>query len=341
MACATVGCGPSLSQPPPLSGWVTVISQYARATVLIRTEVGGKLDYGSGVVFDTSGLVLTARHILPEAKDLAAGSYELRGLVNEQRVSHDFTTASVLTPLFVSDRYDVAVLKFVSVPSHLVAAPPSTDVSQGEALLILGYPGGGGLTATDGLASGNAEDDMYSTNAVVGRGNSGGPVFNARGEFVGLLLEGSGYDDKGNIRLGYFRRNGTITKVLQADPPKIAFSPVPEVSSVPVAGFRVRRPATIRVNYSVDVTKDDHPVVFAKHERKYEQVFVAQPDYRIASAEFKADSVNHIVSGPIVETLDGGARVVMRWTLESGPSVDRWRGWLHGSLQTTQTDTKQ
>ena len=342
IVCALLVPGRSRSQQPSSPNWVSIISQYARAIVLIRTEVNGKLDYGSGVVFDRSGLVLTARHIIPANGDLTAGNSEIKGLVGEQSASHDFGAASVLTPVFVSDRYDVAVLKFASPPPNIVAAPASTAVKQGEALLILGYPGGGALIATDGLASGNAEDDMYSTNAVVGRGNSGGPVFNAQGQFLGLLLQGSGYDPTGNIKLGYFRRNGTIMKILEADPPKIGFrDQTGAVSNIPASGTLSRNPATIRVNYTIDATNDNHPVVLGNYSRDYTAVFSAQANYRIASAEFKAESVNHLVSGPSIEKLDGGARVIMRWTLESGPAVDRWRGWLHGRLETTQANMKE
>lgn len=325
-----------LARAGDLRGWSSVIARNAQSTVLIMMEEPNKPpDFGSGVVIEPSGLVLTARHVLPSAFNLSTGTYDMKGVVGATNAAPDMSRAVGLSPVYVSDRYDLAVLRFNQAPDGLVVASAGRNLKSGDPLLVLGYPGGGGLIATDGLASGSAADGMSATDAMVGRGNSGGPVYNDSGELVGILLQGTRSEADGQIRLGYFRPVEAIVDLLAHDPPGIRISVpatpglLPTPPSLPVK--------VLKFNYGVDETKDDHPVVLESHKRDYERFFPALPGYRVTSATFEAQSANHVTSGPTIEILKEGTVVHMSWTLESGPAVDRWRGWLHGTLATSQT----
>jgi protease PrsW len=71
---------------------------------------------------------------------------------------------------------------------------PLGELEQGQRLWVLGYPdvGGGGLTASFGMVEGwTGEErgvgrDFIKTDASITHGNSGGPVVNDQGEFVGI-----------------------------------------------------------------------------------------------------------------------------------------------------------
>lgn len=103
-----------------------------------------------------------------------------------------------------SETYDVAVLKYDSNDLNetlwgcsAIDIFDSTYVSQGEQIFAVGNPLGMGITITDGLISQvnslisvdlNSEASRcLKISAEINRGNSGGGLFNAKGEFIGLV----------------------------------------------------------------------------------------------------------------------------------------------------------
>jgi hypothetical protein len=68
----------------------------------------------------------------------------------------------------------------------------------------------------------------------------------------------------------------------------------------------------------------------------YRLSFKADDGYLITDHEWKPESVTRL--GDWAVNIDeGGKSITVSFTLKSGPATDRYRGWVHGALETTQT----
>jgi serine protease Do len=147
---------------------------------------------GSGFVISADGYVVTNNHVVEGASQIDVE------LADQRRFSAELVGRDPQT--------DVALLKLAA--SGLTVAPlgfaDSTRV--GEWVLAIGSPGFGGVgagpletTVTAGIVSAKGRsinilsrrtqfsiEDFIQTDAAINRGNSGGPLVNARGEVIGI-----------------------------------------------------------------------------------------------------------------------------------------------------------
>ena len=138
--------------------------------------VGGQ---GSGFIVGADGLILTNAHVVQGAKD-----------VNVKLADRREFAARVLG----SDRQsDVAVLKIEAQGLPTVPLGDPKQLRVGEWVLAIGSPFGFENSVTAGVVSAKGRslpDDsavpFIQTDAAVNPGNSGGPLFNTRGEVVGI-----------------------------------------------------------------------------------------------------------------------------------------------------------
>lgn len=137
---------------------------------------------GSGVIIDADkGLVITNNHVIKDADQI--------------RVTlHDDQTLQAKV-LGVDEKTDLAVLQVDMKKTKLAAAPfGNSDVMRvGDWIVAIGNPFGLGGTVTTGIISARARDinsgpydDYIQTDASINRGNSGGPMFNLKGEIIGI-----------------------------------------------------------------------------------------------------------------------------------------------------------
>jgi 2-alkenal reductase len=153
---------------------------------------------GSGFVVSSAGYILTNSHVITTAGETAPGERpEAAERVYVQYRDEERVPAEVVG----WDVYDdVGVLK-VDPLDHPVSPVPLGDSSRvvvGEPVAAIGSPFGqtsslsvGVVSATersvDALTSpGYSLVDAIQTDAPINRGNSGGPMFNARGEVIGI-----------------------------------------------------------------------------------------------------------------------------------------------------------
>ncbi|MBI5536313.1 MAG: trypsin-like peptidase domain-containing protein [Deltaproteobacteria bacterium] len=143
------------------------------ATVLV--EAGDSL--GSGVIVSPDGFVLTAAHVVSEAKSL---SVQLRG-------------AEKLPAILVriDRRDDVALLKIESSSPLTCLAFRNDPMRVGDEVYAIGSPLGKTLSfsLTRGIVSGFREIDgvsLLQTDASVNRGNSGGPLIDSAGRWTAI-----------------------------------------------------------------------------------------------------------------------------------------------------------
>ena len=152
---------------------------------------------GSGFVVSDDGYVLTNSHVITTAgEDDETQTPEAATRVYVQYRNGERVPARIIG----WDLYDdVGVLK-VDPANHPVSPVPLGDsgvVVVGEPVAAIGSPFGqesslsvGVVSATersiDSLTSSYDLIDAIQTDAPINRGNSGGPMFNARGEVIGI-----------------------------------------------------------------------------------------------------------------------------------------------------------
>ena len=134
---------------------------------------------GSGFIVSADGLILTNAHVVRGASD-----------VNVKLTDRREFKAKVLG----SDaKTDIAVLKIEAQNLPVVKLGSSQQLEVGEWVLAIGSPFGFENSVTAGVVSAKGRslpDESYvpflQTDVAVNPGNSGGPLFNARGEVVGI-----------------------------------------------------------------------------------------------------------------------------------------------------------
>lgn len=140
---------------------------------------------GSGFIVDDEGHVMTAAHVVQTAD-----------LVEVEFLDGTKVTAGVVASDPVKD---VALLKLDRVPEGLQPAKlgDSEKVRVGDEIFVIGAPYGLTHTLTIGHVSarhknesgsmGMVRAETFQTDAAINRGNSGGPMFNQKGEVIGIV----------------------------------------------------------------------------------------------------------------------------------------------------------
>ncbi len=134
---------------------------------------------GSGFVISSDGLVVTNNHVIEDADEINAVFSDGRTLKAEL-VGTDPETDVAVLQLDTSD-----ALPFVEFAD-------SEAAEVGDWVIAIGNPFGFGGSVSAGIISavnrdtGGRYDDFIQTDAAINRGNSGGPLFNLKGEVVGV-----------------------------------------------------------------------------------------------------------------------------------------------------------
>ena len=146
-------------------------------------------DYGqgSGFIISSDGYVITNAHVVAKADEVNITLTDKR----EYR-------AKVIGS---DERTDIAVLKIDATGLPKVNVGDSDKVRVGEWVLAIGSPFGFENTVTAGIVSAKARESrealtpFIQTDVAVNPGNSGGPLYNLRGEVVGVnsqIFSGNG-----------------------------------------------------------------------------------------------------------------------------------------------------
>lgn len=138
---------------------------------------------GSGFIISSDGYIVTNHHVVDMAEKITVT------LSNNQKYE---------AKLIGSDsRTDLALLKIESkTPFTYVKFGNSEESRVGDFIIAIGNPFGLGSAVTSGIISaqardinanlGNIIDNFIQTDASINKGNSGGPMFNLKGEVIGI-----------------------------------------------------------------------------------------------------------------------------------------------------------
>ncbi|MDK8099350.1 S1C family serine protease [Winkia neuii] len=216
---ASVATQASVSQAKntKATDWETVAKKVTPAVVAIQVSDGQSAADGSGVIFDSAGHILTNHHVIANA---AQG-----GRIAVTTASGEIFEAEVVG---TDPTTDLAVLKPINPPKDLQMAKlgASSGLTVGQPVAAIGNPLGYSSTMTTGVisaldrpvsvqqeSSGFKRGEQVVTNAIqvdaaVNPGNSGGPLFNASGEVIGInssiaSLSDSAGESSGSIGLGF------------------------------------------------------------------------------------------------------------------------------------------
>src|SRR6185295_5125204 len=134
---------------------------------------------GSGFIVSADGRILTNAHVVDGAQEVTVKLTDRR----------EFKAKVV----GVDRQTDVAVLKIEATNLPTVVMGNSADTKVGEWVLAIGSPFGFENSVTAGIVSAKARalpDEslvpFIQTDVAVNPGNSGGPLFNLKGEVIGI-----------------------------------------------------------------------------------------------------------------------------------------------------------
>ena len=156
---------------------------------------------GSGFFVSKLGYVLTNNHVVDKCKKITFGdnpnNQVLADLVETDK-TNDLALLKVSTDNVNNDKITVLLKKldFINIPIAENGLLRSENVDLGEDILVAGYPYGDAFSSTikvtKGIVSskkGIANDTgQFQVDAAVQSGNSGGPIYDDKGNIVGMVI---------------------------------------------------------------------------------------------------------------------------------------------------------
>ena len=135
---------------------------------------------GSGFVVDASGIIVTNNHVVEGAESIEVHFHD-DTMLKAELVGRDPKT-------------DLAVIRVKpEKPLPIVSFGDSDKLRIGEWVMAIGNPFGLGGSVSLGIVSARNRDinagpydDFIQTDAAINKGNSGGPLFNLKGEVMGI-----------------------------------------------------------------------------------------------------------------------------------------------------------
>ena len=150
---------------------------------------------GSGVIISQDGYILTCAHVV-------SGATSVKVQLNGSDESYDATVVGQ------DSTSDIAVLKIDATGLTPAVIGDSDALAVGEVAVAVGNPLGTlSNTVTDGIVSAlnrqvTVQDNdmtLIQTDASISPGNSGGGLFNANGELIGIVNAKSSYSEAEGI----------------------------------------------------------------------------------------------------------------------------------------------
>jgi S1-C subfamily serine protease len=169
-------------------------------TVTVHVNRGIKLErgmgypdrvIGSGFYIDRRGYILTNYHVIASEVDP-----EYEGF-SRLYIKFDDNESKIPAKVIGWDAsLDIALLKVEFEPEFIYNFPGDREYIPGEEIYAIGSPGGLDKTITSGIISASANrrllplGDTIQVDVPINSGNSGGPVIDKNGNFIGVVFAG-------------------------------------------------------------------------------------------------------------------------------------------------------
>ncbi|REE07693.1 serine protease Do [Winogradskyella pacifica] len=176
-----------------------------------------KATQGSGVLISEDGLIWTAAHVVQSAE-----------LVQVEFLDGELFEADVLSSNPLADVALIRIKGEFHLKNKKVAKIGNSDMQNiGDDIFVIGAPFGIKQTLSKGIISGKhyldpsnsslANVEFLQTDAAINHGNSGGPMFNMKGEIIGITSRI--HSESGSFNgLAFAISSNTAKKTLMDEP---------------------------------------------------------------------------------------------------------------------------
>jgi S1-C subfamily serine protease len=252
--------------PPEIEAERRAKLRTARSATVSVLVTAGREAGGSGFVVSSSGLIVTAAHVVRGASKV------------DVRLASGLTLAS-RGLIYLDSILDVAVIKVDAANLPVLELSGADDVEVGQRLLAIGSPLGLDLTVSDGLLSGArlvGSRKLLQISIPVSPGSSGGPVLLETGQVIGMVV--SGIRGGGAENLNFALPISYVREILPLVAERVA-EPFASVEgarpAIARAGIdRTDLPAIVNDTLSLDYTALDGVEIASEEvkEGQYQQV---------------------------------------------------------------------
>lgn len=202
----------------------------------IKTKIktGEWAGNGSGIIISKSGYIVTNHHVIEGADDI-----EVEFIVNDevQKFNAEIVQSDKVNDLAIIKIFDMNFDGLDNLPYNFKTR--SSDV--GTKVYAYGYPMalslmGKEIKITDGIISSKSGFDgditTYQITAPIQGGNSGGPLFDDKGNFLGINSSGLSKDIADNV--GYTIKSSYVLNLIDVLPKSIDLPSSTKLQSLPL-----------------------------------------------------------------------------------------------------------
>jgi S1-C subfamily serine protease len=140
--------------------------------------------FGAGVLLEATPegyLLVTARHVIDQSRFLRGGARALVAVA-----SGTWAGADVIARHKEMDLCLIWLPRESGSVEFVQPVEAKKDINEGENIFVIGHPQGLRFTLSTGIIS-RADKDVLQISAPVSPGNSGGPVYDDRGNLLGVV----------------------------------------------------------------------------------------------------------------------------------------------------------
>lgn len=153
------------------------IAAKKESVVLLEGPTSEGVAQGSGVILSSDGLIVTNYHVIDGMQSMTVTFDD--GSVYDGTVYVEDTSESL----------DLALLRINRTDLTPVTMGDSTSLAVGDTVVAIGSPYGLQNTVSEGIISSIRDNELQIT-AAISSGSSGGALFNAQGELIGVTYAG-------------------------------------------------------------------------------------------------------------------------------------------------------
>ena len=221
-----------------LKGEVLLYKVFPRLTETIKSKgISNNSDWGSngsGILISKGGYIITNNHVIEDADEI-----EVEFILNDevQKFNAEIVQVDKVNDLAIIKIFDMDFDGVDDLPYNFKSR--TSDV--GTKVYAYGYPMalsvmGKEVKITDGIISSKSGFDgditTYQISAPIQGGNSGGPLFDEKGNFLGINSSGLGKNVADNV--GYTIKSNYVLNLIDALPKSIDLPSSTKLQSLPL-----------------------------------------------------------------------------------------------------------